>query len=164
MNKLKVLFLCTHNSARSQMAEGLMRHFYGKKYEAFSAGASPTQVHPLAIKVMSEIGIDISKQVSKSIEAFRNKDMDIVVSVCSSSSKIVCPFCASPMSRGTPEIINSMLPSAKYYFHQDFNDPSEIDGSDKVQMAIFRQIRDAIKKWILNFFADLKINNLDNSP
>ena len=62
--KTKVLFLCTHNSARSQMAEGLLRHFYGERYEAFSAGATPTKVHPLAIKAMAEIGIDITGQSS----------------------------------------------------------------------------------------------------
>ncbi|MCJ7425026.1 arsenate reductase ArsC, partial [Candidatus Bathyarchaeota archaeon] len=85
MNKMKVLFLCEHNSARSQMAEGLLRHLYGEKYEVFSAGSNPTRVHPLTIKVMAEIGIDISKQTSKSIEEFRNKEIDLVVSVCRSS-------------------------------------------------------------------------------
>ena len=87
---MKVLFLCEHNSARSQMAEGLLRHLYGEKYEVFSAGSNPTQVNPFAIKVMAEIGIDISKQYSKSIEEFRNKEIDLVVSVCRSSPKLMC--------------------------------------------------------------------------
>ncbi len=82
MIKTKVLFLCTHNSARSQMAEGLLRHYYGDRYEAFSAGATPTKLNPLAVKVMEEIGIDISGQSSKSIEDFRGKDIDVVVTVC----------------------------------------------------------------------------------
>ena len=90
MNKMRVLFLCEHNSARSQMAEGLLRHLYGEKYEVFSAGSNPTQVNPFAIKVMAEIGIDISKQTSKSIEEFRNKEIDLVVSVCRSSAKLMC--------------------------------------------------------------------------
>jgi arsenate reductase len=162
MTKIRVLFLCTHNSARSQMAEGLLRHFYWKKYEVFSAGSSPTQVHPFAIRVMSEIGIDISKQVSKSIEEFQKKEIDVVVTVCSNSAKIACPFCSSPILNGRPEIIRTMLPRAKHYLHQDFNDPSEINGSDQEKIAIFRHTRDDIKKWVLNFFADFKINNLDN--
>jgi arsenate reductase len=73
MSKVKVLCLCTHNSARSQIAKGLLKQFYGEKYAVFSAGSTPTQVNPFAIKVMAEIGIDISKQHSKSIEEFRNR-------------------------------------------------------------------------------------------
>jgi len=159
MDKIKVLFLCTHNSARSQIAEGLLRHFFGEKYEVFSAGSSPTQVNPFAIRVMSEIGIDISKQTSKNIEEFRNKNIDTVVTVCSSSAKAICPFCASPIFMGRPEIINTMLPGAKHYFHQSFSDPSEVDGDDKKKIAAFRRTRDDMKKWILTFFTDLKIGN-----
>jgi len=77
MGKITVLFLCTHNSARSQMAEGLLRRVYGEKYEVFSAGSTPTQVNPIAIRVMAEIGIDISPQRSKSIEEYRGKDFDV---------------------------------------------------------------------------------------
>jgi len=156
MNKIKILFLCTHNSARSQMAEGLLRHFYGEKYEVFSAGSSPTQVHPFAIKVMAEIEIDISKQTSKSIEEFRNKDIDIVASVCRSSPKVICPFCSSPILRGRPEIINTTLPRARHYLHHGFSDPSEVDGSNEEKVAAFRRTRDDIKEWIFDYFADLK--------
>jgi len=163
MNKIKVLFLCTHNSARSQMAEGLLRHFYGEKYEVFSAGSSPTQVHPFAIKVMAEIGIDISEQASKSIEEFRNKDIDVVVSVCRSSAKVVCPFCSSPIIRDRPEIINMTLPGAKHYLHHGFSDPSEVVGSDEEKIVAFRRTRDDIKKWILDYFADLKTEGSDSS-
>ena len=136
------------------MAEGLLRHFYGEKYEVFSAGSSPTQVHPLAIKVMAEIGIDISKQTSKSIEEFRNKDIDVVASVCRSSAKVICPFCSSPIIKGRPEIINETLPEAKHYVHHGFSDPSELDGSDEEKLAAFRRTRDDIKKWILTYFAE----------
>jgi arsenate reductase len=156
MKKTKVLFLCTHNSARSQMAEGLLRHFYGGKYEVFSAGSSPTQVHPLAIEVMYEIGIDISRQTSKSIEEFRSKDIDVVASVCKSSARVVCPFCSSPLIGGRPEIIDATLPGAKHYVHFGFDDPSEVDGSDEQKLAAFRRTRDAIKEWILDYFAELK--------
>jgi len=155
MKKIKVLFLCTHNSARSQIAEGLLRHYYGDKYEVFSAGSTPTQVHPLAIKVMAEIGIDISKQTSKSIEEFRNMDIDVVVTVCSSSALVICPFCSSPLIKGRPEIINTTLPGAKNYIHRGFSDPSEVDGSDEEMIAAFRRTRDDIKKWIFDSFINL---------
>jgi arsenate reductase len=108
---------------------------------------------------MSEIGIDISKKRSKNIKEFRNKDIDIVVTVCSSNTKVICPFCASPMIRGRPEIINVILPGAKHYFHQAFDDPSEVEGTDEERMAAFRQVRDDIEKWIFSFFANLKIDN-----
>ena len=157
MDKMKVLFLCTHNSARSQMAEGLLRHFYGDRYEVFSAGSTPTQVNPFAIKVMAEMGVDISKQRSKSIEEFRNKDIDLVVSVCSSSARVVCPFCSSPIVGDRPEIINETLPGAKHYLQHGFSDPSEVDGDEKDKVEAFRRTRDEIKKWLLDYFSELKI-------
>ena len=159
MSKVKVLFLCTYNSARSQMAEGLLRHLYGDKYEAFSAGATPTQVNPLAIKVMAEIGVDISKHRSKSLEEFRDKDINLIVSVCESSVKVICPFCSSPIVGDRPEIIGETLPGAKRYLHHPFSDPSEVGGSDEEKIAAFRSIRDGIKKWIYDYFmADSKAN------
>jgi arsenate reductase len=145
------------------MAEGLLRHFYGERYEVFSAGSNPTQVHPLAIKIMAEIGIDVSMQVSKSIEEFRNKDIDVVVSVCSSSAKVICSLCSSPILMGRPEIVSTTLPRAKHYLHHGFSDPSEVDGSDEEKIAAFRRTRDDIKKWIFDSFVDLKIEDL-NSP
>lgn len=154
MNKMKVLFLCTHNSIRSQMAEGLLRHFYGEKYEVFSAGASPTQVNPVAVNVMAEIGIDISTQRSKSIEDFRDKDIDLVVSVCTRSAKVTCPFCSSPLISGRPEIVEETLPKAKRYLHHGFDDPSEVQGDDQEKITAFRSTRDAIKKWILDYFVN----------
>jgi len=161
MDKMKVLFLCEHNSARSQMAEGLLRHLYGEKYEVFSAGASPTQVNPFAVKVMAEIGIDISKQYSKSIEEFRNKEIDLVVSVCRSSPKLLCSLCSSPIVLGKPEIINTTIPGAKRYLRHGFNDPSEADGSDEEKTETFRRTRDDIKQWITSNFADPKTIDSD---
>jgi len=156
MNKMKVLFLCEHNSARSQMAEGLLGHLYGEKYEVFSAGSNPTQVNPFSIRVMAEIGIDISKQVSKSIEEFRTKEIDLVVSVCRSSAKLTCSLCSSPIVMGRPDIINTSIPGAKHYLHHGFDDPSEVDGSDDEKTAAFRRTRDEIKQWIVSKFSDLK--------
>lgn len=85
--KKKVLFVCTHNSARSQMAEGFLNALYEDKYEAYSAGIEPTKVNPYAIKAMAEVGIDISKYRSKSIEEFRGKNFDYAVTVCDHAKK-----------------------------------------------------------------------------
>jgi arsenate reductase len=154
MSKTSVLFLCTHNSARSQIAEGLLKHLYGEKYEVFSAGSTPTKVNPFAIRVMAEIGIDLSKQRSKSIEEYRGKDIDIVVSVCRSSPRVTCAFCSSPLVGGRPEIINETLPGAKRYIDHGFADPSEVEGSDEEKLKAFRLTRDDVKKWILDSFSD----------
>lgn len=163
MNKMKVLFLCEHNSARSQMAEGLLRHLYGEKYEVFSAGSNPTQVNPFAVKVMAEIGIDISEQSSKSIEEFRSKEIELVVSVCRSSAKLMCSLCSSPIVMGKPEIINTTIPGAKHYLHHGFDDPSEVDGSDEEKTLAFRRARDDIKQWISDNFVDPKKVSSDNN-
>jgi len=144
------------------MAEGLLRHLYGEKYEALSAGSDPTQVNPLAIKVMAEIGIDISKQTSKSIEEFRNKKIDLVVSVCRSSAKLMCSLCSSPIVMGRPEIISTTIPGAKHYLHYGFNDPSEVDGSDEEKTMAFRRTRDDIKKWIIDSFKNPRTLISDN--
>lgn len=155
MVKTKVLFLCTHNSARSQLAEGLLRHLYGDEYEVFSAGTNPTQVNPLAIKVMDEIGIDISEQYSKSLDVFKNVDIDLVVSVCRSGSKINCAICASPIVMGKPELITSRLSKAKDYLDHPFDDPSEVQGTEEEKLQAFRRTRDEMKKWIIERFAYL---------
>ncbi|HUK84242.1 MAG TPA: arsenate reductase ArsC [Candidatus Acidoferrum sp.] len=155
MSKTKVLFLCTHNSARSQIAEGLLRFLYGDEYEVFSAGTSPTQINPLAITVMDEIGIDISQQYSKSLDVFKNADIDLVVSVCRSSSKINCAICSSPMVMGRPELIRSMLPKAKDYLEHPFEDPSEVQGTEEEKLEAFRHTRNEMKKWIVEKFSYL---------
>lgn len=153
MAKTKVLFLCTNNSARSQMAEGLLRFFCGDKYEVSSAGTNPTRVNPLAVKVMDEIGIDISGQYSKSLDNFKEVYIDLVVSVCRSSSKINCAICSSPIVMGKPELISSRLPKAKDYLQHPFDDPSEVEGSEEEKLAAFRLVRDEIRKWIIEQFA-----------
>ena len=162
MNKTRILFLCTHNSARSQMAEGVLRHLYGEKHEVFSAGTNPTWVHPLAVKVMAEIGIDISGQYSKNIEEFSNVDIDLAVTVCQSSTKTICPLCSSPTFMGRPAIINAKLHKTKHYLLHGFSDPSEVEGTEEEKLAAFRHTRDEIKKWIIEEFADLKMENLNS--
>ena len=160
MNKTKILFLCTHNSARSQMAEGLLRHFYGDKYEVFSAGTNPTSVHPLAIKALAEIGIDISKQYSKSIDEFGEGEIDLAVTVCRSSVKTNCVLCASPLVMGRPEIVNTKLHKTKHYQLHGFIDPSDAEGTEEERLTAFRSVRDQMKDWIIEQFAALDIENL----
>lgn len=135
MEKKKVLFICTHNSARSQMAEGLMNYLLGDYYSAYSAGTKPTLVNPFAIEVMMEIGIDISNHRSKSVVEFKGEKFDYVVTVCD-TAKENCPF----------------FPGAKEYIHQGFEDPSSFKGSDKEKLNKFREIRNEIKNFIFKKF------------
>lgn len=135
MEKKKVLFICTHNSARSQMAEGLMNYLLGNYYSAYSAGTKPNFVNPFAIEVMKEIGIDISNHRSKSVVEFKGEKFDYVVTVCD-SAKENCPF----------------FPGAKEYIHQGFEDPSSFEGTDEEKLNKFREIRDEIKNFIFKKF------------
>ena len=130
-----VLFICTHNSARSQMAEGLLRHLYGNKYNSVSAGTAPGKVHPLSIKALAEIGIDISNAKSKNIEEFAHKPIEYVVTVCD-NAKENCPY----------------LPATIKNIHHKFIDPSQVKGSEEEKLASFRQVRDTIKSWIIETF------------
>jgi arsenate reductase len=127
----RVLFLCTHNSSRSQMAEGLLRARGGKRYEVFSTGTHPRAVHPLAIKAMAELGIDISEgagHCAKGIETFDDvPPMDLVVTVCDEAAE-ECPY----------------FPRARRQEHWGFPDPSKASGSEEERLAVFRQVRDAI--------------------
>jgi arsenate reductase len=124
----RVLFLCTHNSSRSQMAEGLLHARGGVALDVFSAGTEPRVVHPLAIKAMQEIGIDISSQTAKGIEAFANQPpMDLVVTVCDAAQE-TCPF----------------FPNARSQVHWGFPDPSRVTGTEEERLAAFRHIRDLI--------------------
>lgn len=159
LTKTKIIFLCTHNSARSQIAEGLLRHFYGDRYEVFSAGTSPTSVHPLSVKVMGEIKIDISKQYSKSIDVYSDVDLDLAVSVCKSSAKTICALCSSPLVMGKPEVVNARLHKTKHYLHHEFTDPSEVEGSEEEKLTAFRKVRDEMKDWIIKKFANLKLED-----
>ena len=129
--KRKVLFICTHNSARSQMAEGYVNARYSDRYEGFSAGTDVTRVHPLAIRVMNEIGIDISHQKSKELEEFFDYEIDTVVTVCDGANA-VCP----------------MFPGAKETIHVSFPDPSSTTGTEDIQLEMFRRVRDDILSFI----------------
>ena len=122
--KKKVLFICTHNSARSQMAEGLLRHLHGDRFQAYSAGTDPTVVQPDAITVMAEIGIDISEQYSKSSTDFLHDRFDHVVTVCD-RAKGTCP----------------VFPGAANVIHKSFEDPAAFEGSKEETMAKFRGAR-----------------------
>jgi arsenate reductase len=155
--KPKILFICTHNSARSQLAEGLLRNIYSEKYEVFSAGTNPTQINPLAIKTLAEIGMDISKQYSKNLEEFAETEIDLAVSVCQSSAKTLCTLCSSPLSMGRPLLINAKLHKTKNYIVHGFEDPSEVEGTEEEKLAAFRQTRDKIKDWITDYFADSNV-------
>ena len=137
--KKSVLFICTHNSARSQMAEGLLRSMYGDKYEVASAGTIASQVNPYAIEVMKEIGIDISNHRSKSIEEFRGKTFDYVITVCDRANE-TCPF----------------FPG-KVHIHRNFEDPALATGSDEEKLKVFRKVRDEIRSWIEDAFGKGKI-------
>ena len=132
--KNSVLFLCTHNSARSQMAEALLTTLNGDKYEAYSAGIMATRINPYVVKAMAEIGIDISKNRSKSIEEFRGKNFNYVVTVCD-SAKEACPF----------------FPGEKIV-HKSFDDPAQVKGSEEEIMKQTRRVRDEIKEWLKTTF------------
>lgn len=142
--KQKVLFLCTHNSARSQMAEGLMNAVLGDKYEASSAGTEPTSVNEYAIRAMDEIGIDISLHTSKGVDAFIDERFDYVVTVCDNANE-ACPYFANAEKR----------------IHQGFLDPAGANGDKEEKLAVFRKVRDEIKDWILNTFSP-SASNIDN--
>jgi arsenate reductase (thioredoxin) len=134
--KQQVLFICTHNSARSQMAEGLMNALLGDRYEASSAGTEQTRVKPQAIEVLSEIGIDITGHRSKTIDEFQGIQFDVVVTVCDNAQE-TCPF----------------FPGKKV-LHKSFNDPSNTDGSEEEKLEAFRKTRDEIKAWLFDSFSD----------
>ena len=136
------------------MAEGLLRQIYGDKYEVYSAGTSPTQINPLAVAAMAEIGADISKQYSKSIDAFKETEIDLAISVCQSSAKTLCTLCNSPMSMGKPAIITARLHKTKNYVIHGFQDPSEAEGTEEEKHTVFRKSREEIKKWITEYFAE----------
>ena len=129
--KRTILFMCTHNSSRSQMAEGLVNQFHRNRWEASSAGTSATKVHPYAIKVMKEIGIDISKQISKDANKMFGKHFDIVATLCSEAED-ECPF----------------FIEGDEYVHKSFVDPTEFKGTEEQQLKVFRKTRDDLTAWI----------------
>jgi len=133
----RALFICTHNSARSQIAEGFMNALYRDRYRAFSAGTEPSRVSPYAVHVMQEIGIDISSHRSKSVEEFIDQDFDYVVTVCD-HAKEACPF----------------FPGGKMQMHKGFEDPGTITETETEdeKLAFFRRVRDEIRDWIAETF------------
>lgn len=130
MKKTRVLFLCAHNSARSQMAEALLRALGGEEFEVASAGHRPTEVHPLAIAAMKEIGIDISHQRAKNVVELFGQTFDYVVTLCGDDAPGSCPF----------------FPGGKHYLHAPFPDPT------KGGLEDFRKVRDALRTWIEQTF------------
>jgi arsenate reductase len=126
--KARVLLLCTHNSARSQMAEGLLRHLAGDRFESMSAGTEAARVRPLAIRAMEEIGIDISEQESKTLERYLGESLDYVITVCDEANE-ACPF----------------FPGAQSRLHWCFEDPSKAEGSEEERLVVFRRVRDGIR-------------------
>ncbi|OPY33850.1 MAG: Protein ArsC [Methanomassiliicoccales archaeon PtaU1.Bin124] len=133
--KQTVLFICSHNSARSQMAEGMMRTFYGDRYEAFSAGTQPGKINLNAIRVMKEIGIDISKQKAKSVEEYYGKDLDLVVTLCDEAEE-ECPF----------------FIEGKDYIHEGLKDPATAKGTEEQVLKEFRASRDEIRQFLKSTF------------
>lgn len=134
----KILILCTGNSARSQMAEGLLKQICQSKCEIFSAGTKPSNVRPEAIKVLQEIGIDISNNRSKSVDEFVNKEIDYVLTVCDNANEN-CPY----------------FPAKTKLVHHSFADPAAIEGDEDVRLAAFRRVRDEIKKYLENDFVKI---------
>ena len=129
--KQRVLFLCTHNSARSQMAEGLLRHLAGDRFEVASAGTEATHVRPLAIKAMAEVGIDIAGQESKTLDRYLGDAFAYVITVCDQAAE-ACP----------------VFPGAQQRLHWSFPDPSKATGTEQEQLGVYRQVRDAIRRRI----------------
>ncbi len=129
--RARVLFVCTHNSARSQMAEGLLRDRAGDRFEVTSAGTEATHVRPLAIRAMAEIGIDISRQESKTLQRYLGEPFDYVITVCDDANE-ACPF----------------FPGARNRLHWSLEDPARAEGSEEERLAVFRRVRDEIREHI----------------
>ena len=135
--KQRVLFLCTHNSARSQMAESWLRHLAADRFEVASAGTEATRVRPLAIQAMDEDGVDLRGHTSKTLERFLPEPWDYVITVCDDANE-ACPF----------------FPGGKRRLHWSFPDPSKATGSEEEQLTVYRAVRDAIRRRIDTFLAD----------
>ncbi|HEV2488372.1 MAG TPA: arsenate reductase ArsC [Candidatus Acidoferrales bacterium] len=136
MKKSRVLILCTGNSARSQMAEGLLRHDSGDRFEVSSAGTNPKPIRPEAVAVMREIGIDISAQRSKHVNEFAGQSFDYVLTVCDHAREI-CP----------------VFPAATRMIHRDFPDPAALDSHapEAERLALFRRVRDDLRSYLRSF-------------
>jgi arsenate reductase len=137
MSKQKVLILCTGNSARSQMAEGLLRHDAGDRFEVQSAGTNPSQVRPEAIAAMKELGIDISGRRSKHVDTIVDQRFDYVLTVCD-NAKESCP----------------LFPGTAKQIHHAFEDPAAVQGSEQERLASFRKVRDQLHQFLRAFPPD----------
>ena len=137
-DRKKILILCTGNSARSQMAEGLLKHITQNKYEVFSAGTKPSIVRPEAIEALAEIGIDISGNRSKSVEEFLDKEIDYVLTVCDNANEN-CPY----------------FPAKTKVIHHSFEDPADVQGDEETRLKAFRKIRDEIKEYFESDFVKM---------
>lgn len=135
-DKQRVLILCTGNSARSQMAEGILRHIAGDRFEVESAGVAPSLVRSEAVEAMNEIGIDISAHRSKSVDEFIGTDFDYIITVCD-NAKMSCPA----------------FPGNAARIHWSFDDPAAVKGSDEERLSAFRTVRNQIKERLENFVA-----------
>jgi arsenate reductase (thioredoxin) len=136
VERKRVLILCTGNSARSQMAEGLLRHHGGDRFEVESAGVSPSRVRPEAVEAMREVGIDISGQRSKSADEFAGREFDYVITVCDNARE-TCP----------------VFPGRAERIHQSFEDPPPPGAADpETTSAVFRRVRDEISDWLRGEF------------
>jgi arsenate reductase len=134
--KKRVLFLCGTNSCRSQMAEGLLRALGKDEYDPYSAGAEATSVHPLAVRVMAEAGIDISLQRSKTVAEFAGQEFDFTITLCAGTSKTVCPVFLGRVGKR---------------LQWDIVDPAEAQGSREEKLEVFRQVRDRLRTEIERF-------------
>ncbi|MGA9756073.1 MAG: arsenate reductase ArsC [Desulfobaccales bacterium] len=134
---LKVLFLCTENACRSQMAEGLVNHFLAGKVEAFSAGVAPKEVNPRGIRVMAELGVDLSRHRAKSVSEFAGQQFDLAITLCDSAQQ-QCPF----------------FPGAAQMLHVGFPDPGRAQGTEDEIMAVFRRVRDEMREKLIPLLAE----------
>jgi len=144
---VRVLILCTGNSARSQMAEGLLRYIGGNQVEAASAGIDPSFVRPAAIKVMSEIGIDISHHRSKSVDEFEDKAFDYVITVCDNANER-CPI----------------FPGSTRRVHWSLEDPAAVNGDEEEILSAFRKVRDELNERLTQFMKELNGNGAQSEP
>ena len=133
-DKKRVLILCTGNSARSQMAEGLLRHDAGDRFTVESAGTKPSTVRPEAIAVMKEIGIDITSHRSKNVDEFAGQSFDYVLTVCD-NAKESCPVFFGKATR----------------LHHSFHDPAAVEGTDERRLGAFRKVRDELRAYLRRF-------------
>ncbi len=137
-DKPKVLFVCTGNSCRSQMAEGMLKHYGNGEFEVYSAGLRPSHVHPLAIKAMAELDIDITNQYSKTVNEFIGQEFSYVITVCD-SAKELCP----------------VFPGKYMALHWRIKDPASISGTEEEMMKVFRKVRQNILKKVKHFITTI---------